>query len=75
MENFFILKVEANLLVTLMILFINFIISKQVKLTPTELFVDKTEEKVFEKYLINEGIDKDRIYESREALFNRSNGK
>lgn len=65
-RNYF--HIVILVLITLMTLFINLVIPKQVKLTPTELFVDKTEGKVFEKYLINEGIDKDRIYESREAL-------
>lgn len=55
-------------LAALMIILINFAIPKHVKLTPNEIFYDNSENKVLEQYIIEEGIDKNRIYHSREEL-------
>ncbi|WP_066497801.1 ABC transporter permease [Abyssisolibacter fermentans] len=55
-------------LATLMIILINFVIPKNVKLTPNEVFFDNSEGKVLENYLIKQGIDETRIFQSREEL-------
>jgi ABC-2 type transport system permease protein/fluoroquinolone transport system permease protein len=56
------------ILAVLMSLIINFAIPEEVKLTPTELFFDNTPGKVFQEYLISEGVERDRFFNTREAL-------
>lgn len=58
-------------LAAIMILFINFVVPKEVKLTPTELIVDKTEGKQLENFLLQDGADKGRFFNSREELMER----
>lgn len=55
-------------LALLAIIVINFIIPKEVKITPKEMFLDLTPEKAMEKFAINEGVPGDRIFNSREEL-------
>lgn len=50
------------------IILINFVIPKEVKLTPKEVIFDNTEGKKIEKYLLEHGADKKILYDSREAL-------
>ncbi|MBA1335719.1 MAG: protein of unknown function / Efflux ABC transporter, permease protein [Firmicutes bacterium] len=56
------------ILAVLMSLLINFAIPDEVKLTPTELFFDNTPGKAFQEYLISEGVDPDRFFNSYEDL-------
>lgn len=69
LRNYF--HIVILVLVTLMILFINFAVPEKVKLTPTEYILDKTEGKVFEKYLIEEGADSTRFFNSRDDLIDK----
>lgn len=55
-------------LAALMIILINFVIPKHVKLTPNEVFYDNSENKVLEHFIVQKGIDKSRIFQSREEL-------
>lgn len=69
LRNYF--HIVILVLVTLMILFINFAVPEKVKLTPTEYILDKTEGKVFEKYLIEEGTDSTRFFNNRDDLMGK----
>ena len=59
------------ILAILMTLFINFAVPEQVKLTPTEYILDKTEGKVLEKFLIEKGSDSSRFFNSRDDLIDK----
>ena len=55
-------------LAALMIIVINFVVPREVKITPKEMFLDLTEERVLEKFLREQKIDEARIFDSREDL-------
>lgn len=58
-------------LVLLMVVVVNFVIPQEVKLTPTEIFYDGTINKVFESYLLQEGVEQDRIFQSKNELIEK----
>jgi len=66
MRNYF--HIVILVLVVLLTSLVNFAVPKEVKLTPTELIADLTEGKELEKFLLEDGADKDRFYNSKEAL-------
>lgn len=55
-------------LAALIVPVINFVVPEQVKITPTEMFADLTEEKVFERTLRKEGVEEHRLFADREEL-------
>ncbi|ACL69131.1 ABC transporter permease [Halothermothrix orenii] len=59
------------ILALLMVVVVNFIIPAEVKLTPGEIFLDNTPGKQVQKYLMSEGLDKNRFVNNREELFKR----
>ncbi|MDI6713388.1 MAG: hypothetical protein QMD96_09135, partial [Anaerosomatales bacterium] len=56
------------ILATVIIVVINFAVPREVKLTPTELFLDLTQHKVFENTLRGQGVEEAWIFHSREEL-------
>lgn len=60
-------------LAALVIVVINFVIPKEVKITPKEMFLDLTPEKSMEKFIKQEGIAENRIFHSRSDLENKVN--
>ncbi len=56
------------ILAAILVAVVDFAVPSEVKLTPTELFVDLTEGRVFESVLRREGVEEARILRSREEL-------
>lgn len=60
------------IMAVLMIVIVNFVIPAEVKLTPSEIFLDKTDDQKIEGYLINvEEMDPGRFVDSEEELYER----
>lgn len=60
-------------LAVIMVLLVNFVIPTQVKITPKEIFFDKTNNNVVQDYLLKNEVPKNRFVDSEEKLYERLN--
>lgn len=58
-------------LAVLMALVVNYVIPEEVKLTPTEIFLDKTEGQLMKDLMLRNEVDEDRFVKSKEELYER----